>query len=135
MATKINNNWITLDKLYKGITIQRKFAGIDTYVNEFDDVEYCKIKYHQRELYPNGDVIKTELKYYTLEDLPYTELEIENVLYKMDPLLVLSGFIAQLGMPAIINPSRTTITNSVILPIDSNNGYALHRDTRTKTQI
>lgn len=135
MATTINNNWITLTELYKGVTVQRKFAGLDTFINEFDEVEYCKIKYWQRELYPNGEVIKTELKWYTLEDLPYTELEVDGVMKYMDALPVLTGFIMQLGAPYIITPARDTIENSTILPFGSHNGYPLRKDTRPLNDV
>lgn len=134
--TKITNEWITLQTLHKGITVQRKFAGLYTKINaETNDVERCDVYYFQRELYPNGDVIKKEEKFYTLQDLAYTELEIENVMYSMEPLAVLSGFVQQLGMPGIVNPARDTLENQVILPADSANGYPLRRDTREKTII
>lgn len=135
MATQINNEWITLETLYKGVTVQRKFAGLDTFINEFDEVEYCKVKYWQRELYPNGEVIRTVLKWYTLEDLPYTEVDVDGVMKYMDALPVLTGFIMQLGDPYIIAPARDTIMNSDILPLDTNNGYPLRRDTRPKNDI
>ena len=132
MATTLTtNDWITLPDTYKGVTIQRKFAGLDTYINEDDDVEYCLIKYWQRQLYPNGDVIKTELKSYSLQDLPYTELEVEGVMKYMDALPVLTGFITTLGDPFIVTPARDTIENATLLPITSLNGYPLRRDTRT----
>ena len=45
MAT-INNEWITLDELRNGVTVQRKFAGLDTFINHVDNsVEFCKVKF------------------------------------------------------------------------------------------
>ena len=52
MATQISNNWIVLDTQRNGVDIQRKFAGLETYINEFDEVEYCRVKYWEREMYP-----------------------------------------------------------------------------------
>ena len=135
MATQISNNWIVLDTQRNGVDIQRKFAGLETYINEFDEVEYCRVKYWEREMYPNGDVIKTELKWYSLEDLPYTEVDVEGILKYMDELPVLSGFIAQLGSPGIISPARETLANTVILPVTTTNGYPLRRDTRVKNDV
>ena len=135
MTTQISNNWIVLDTQRNGVELQRKFAGLETYINEFDEVEYCRVKYWEREMYPNGDVIKTELKWYSLEDLPYTEVDIEGVLKYMDALPVLSGFIAQLGSPGIISPARETLANTVILPVTTTNGYPLRRDTRVKNDV
>lgn len=130
MATFINNEWITLTEQRNGVNVQRKFAGLDTFINDNNEVLFCRIKYWERELYPNGSVIKTELKFYSLEDLEYTEIEIDGILKYMDPLPVLSGFINQLGTPYIIEPARDTIENTVILPLTSVNGYPLRRDTR-----
>ena len=132
--TTIENSWITLQTLKKGVQVQRKFAGLDTFINhEQNAVDYCIVKYWERELYPNGDVIKTTLKNYTLQDLEYTELLGENEqVYYMDALPVLTGFIMMLGYNGIINPSRETLENHVILPIDIENGYPLRRDTREK---
>lgn len=126
--TTINNNWITLSELRNGVEVQRKFAGLDTKISLEDNVERCFVKYWERELYPNGEVIKTEEKFYKLEDLEYTECE-NDTMY-MNPLPVLSGFIQALGYPGIINPARETLENVVILPINVENGYPLRRDTR-----
>lgn len=126
--TTINNNWITLSILRNGVTVQRKFAGLDTKISLEDNVEKCFVKYWERELYPNGEVNKVEEKYYKLEDLASQDV---GETQEMAPLAVLSGFIAQLGYPGIINPARETLENVVILPINVENGYPLRRDTRT----
>ena len=62
--TTINNEWITLSELRNGVQVQRKFAGLDTKISLEDNVEKCLVKYWERELYPNGEIIKTEEKYY-----------------------------------------------------------------------
>ena len=128
--TTINNSWITLSEQRNGVTVQRKFAGLDTFINELNEVVPPTVKYWERELYPNGEVIKTELKFYKLEDLEYTECE-NDTMY-MNPLPVLSGFINNLGYPGIINPARETLENVSILPLNVENGYPLRRDTREK---
>ena len=46
----INNEWITLDTQCNGLTVQRKFAGLDTVILEDDIVDYCKVSYYEREL-------------------------------------------------------------------------------------
>lgn len=125
--TTINNDWITLSELRNGVQVQRKFAGLDTKISLEDNVERCLVKYYERELYPNGEVIKTIEKYYKLEDLASQDV---GETHYMAPLAVLSGFIAQLGYPGIINPARETLENIVILPINVENGYPLRRDTR-----
>lgn len=129
--TTIINDWITLNVLKNGIQVQRKFAGLDTKINEIDNsVEYCYIKYFQRELYPNGEVIKTEEKCYSLEDLPEFINNEDN--WKMDSLPVLTGFINTLGYTGIIDPARETLENYEILPVNVENIYPLKRDTRDK---
>lgn len=125
--TTINNNWITLSELRNGVQVQRKFAGLDTKISLEDNVEKCFVKYWERELYPNGEVIKTEEKYYSLEDLASQDV---GETHEMAPLAVLSGFINQLGYPGIINPARETLENVIILPVNVENGYPLRRDTR-----
>lgn len=127
METTINNNWITLSELRNGVTVQRKFAGLDTKISLEDNVEKCFVKYWERELYPNGEVNKVEEKYYKLEDLASQDV---GETQEMAPLAVLSGFIAQLGYPGIINPARETLENVIILPVNVENGYPLRRDTR-----
>ncbi len=127
MTTTINNEWITLSEMRNGVTVQRKFAGLDTKISLEDTVEKCFIKYWERELYPNGEVIKTEEKYYSLEDLALQD--VGDTQY-MASLAVLSGFINNLGYPGIINPARETLENIVILPVTVENGYPLRRDTR-----
>jgi len=127
METIINNEWITLSELRNGVTVQRKFAGLDTKISIDDNVEKCFVKYWERELYPNGEVIKTVEKYYSLEDLASQDV---GETKEMAPLAVLSGFINQLGYPGIINPARETLENVIILPVNVENGYPLRRDTR-----
>ena len=125
--TTINNDWITLSELRNGVRVQRKFAGLDTKISLEDNVEKCFVKYYERELYPNGEIIKTEEKYYSLEDLATQDV---NDTQYMAALPVLSGFINNLGYPGIINPARETLENVIILPVKVENGYPLRRDTR-----
>lgn len=125
--TTINNDWITLSELRNGVQVQRKFAGLDTKISLENNVERCFVKYYERELYPNGEVIKTEEKYYSLENLALQD--VGDTQY-MAELPVLSGFINNLGYPGIINPARETLENVVILPVTVENGYPLRRDTR-----
>jgi hypothetical protein len=125
--TTINNNWITLSELRNGVQVQRKFAGLDTKISIDDSVERCFVKYWERELYPNGEVIKTVEKFYSLEDLASQDV---SETQEMAPLAVLSGFINNLGYPGIINPARETLENVLILPVNVENGYPLRRDTR-----
>lgn len=136
MTTNVNNGWITLSEQRNEVTVQRAFAGLHTMVGEpiegLSEVKQCVVYYHERELYPNGEVIKTELKNYTLSDLDYTEEEINSILYYMDELKVLTGFVNQLGYNGIINPARETLENVGILPLTIENGYPLRRDTRVK---
>lgn len=136
MTTNVNNGWITLDEQRNEVTVQRAFAGLHTMVGEpiegQSEVKQCIVYYHERELYPNGEVIKTELKNYTLADLDYTEEEINSILYYMDELKVLTGFVNALGYDGIINPARETLENTTILPLTVENGYPLRRDTRVK---
>ena len=133
--TTINNDWITLTELRNGVRVQRKFAGLDTFINLDNSVQYCHVKYYERELYPDDEIIKAEQKYYSLEDLQYTEMVVDGVLKYMEPLAVLSGFINNLGYPGIINPARDTLSDTVILPLTCENGYPLRRDTRPKNQV
>lgn len=127
MITTINNNWITLSELRNGVQVQRKFAGLDTKISLEDNVERCFVKYWERELYPNGEVIKTEEKYYKLEDLASQDVSETS---EMASLAVLTGFINNLGYPGIINPARETLENTEILPLNVEYGYPLRRDTR-----
>lgn len=125
--TTINNDWITLSELRNGVQVQRKFAGLDTKISLEDNVERCLVKYYERELYPNGEVIKTVEKYYSLEDLASQDI---SETHYMAPLSVLTSFIDNLGYPGIINPARQTLSNISILGINIENGYPLKRDTR-----
>lgn len=132
MTTTINNEWITLNTLRNGIQVQRKFAGLTTDINLANEVMFCKVKYWERELYPNGEVIRTDLKEYSLEDLneyvqPATETDNG---WKMEARAVLTGFINTLGYPGIINPARATLTDVNVLPVNFVSGTALHKETR-----
>lgn len=128
--TTIINDWITIAVQRNGVNVQRKFAGLDTYINQDNEVEYCFVKYWERELYPNGEVIKTELKKYSLEDLSQSINDEEE--WRMEARAVLTGFINNLGYPYIINPARQTLTDHNALPVTVEDGYPLHRDTRNK---
>lgn len=127
MKTTIENEWITLAEKRNEVTIQRKFAGLKTSINQDNIVDYCVVEYWERELYPNNNVIKTELKNYRLEDLARQDV---GETHYMAPLSVLTGFIQSLGKPYIIDPCRDTLINTVILPLNSENDYPLRRDTR-----
>jgi hypothetical protein len=129
----ITNPWITLSEQRNGVNVQRKFAGLDTLVNENDEVTHCIVKYWYRELYPNNEPIKTTLRSYTLKDLAETVNDVEG--WKQEPLPVLSGFIQALGMPGIVEPARETLENHIVLPIDHEEGYPLRRDTREKLPL
>jgi len=149
MDTILVNEWITLSETRKGAPVQRKYAGINTLCdNKTNKVLFCIISYWERELYPNGEENKIFLKTYTLTDLERQEWQEEaglvNVGTEEDPimemsydtkyrneLLVLSGFVASLGNNYIIAPTRSTIQNLAVLPLDKEEGYPLHRDTRT----
>jgi hypothetical protein len=141
METLVNNGWITLNTQRNGVTVQRAFAGIHPMVSQPNSegkstVEQCIVYYHERELYPNGNVIKSELKNYILFDLDYTEGVDENSQhYKQEALTVLTGFVNALGYNGIINPARETLENTTILPVTVDNGYPLHRDTRQKLPL
>lgn len=141
METLVNNGWITLNTQRNQVTVQRAFAGIHPMVSEPNSegkstVLQCIVYYHERELYPNGNVIKSELKNYILFDLDYTEGVDENSQpYKQEALAVLTGFVNALGYNGIINPARETLENTTILPVTVDNGYPLHRDTRQKLPL
>lgn len=105
----------------------RKFAGIHTDIDLDNKVTNCSINYWERELYPNGEVLKTELKTYTLENL--SETDVDDTHY-MASLNVLDRFINTLGYNGIINPARQTLANIGVLPLDINQLYPLHLNTR-----
>lgn len=127
MTTTIENEWITLSEKRNEVTIQRKFAGLKTEIKLDNTVSFCTVEYWERELYPNDNVIKCEIKTYRLEDLAIQDV---GETHYMDALAVLSGFVQSLGKPYIIDPCRDTLINTVILPLDSENEYPLRRDTR-----
>jgi hypothetical protein len=133
MTTTINNEWIPLPIQRNGVVVQRKFAGLDTDIDENNKVLYCNVKYWERELYPNGEVNKIEKKHYVLVDLPETINDVEG--WRQEPQAVLTGFINALGYPGIINPARETLENILLLAIDAPNGYALRLDTREKLPL
>lgn len=142
MNTILANDWISLNETRKGATVQRKYAGLDTLCDENNKVLYCIVKYWERELYPNGEPIKTVLRSYTLTDLERQEwidtpavMDGENVVtpavvkYR-DERLVLTDFVNALGNRYIIVPARQTIQTLSVLPLEHEEGYPLHRDTR-----
>lgn len=138
MTSEINNAWITLPELRKGVSVQRAFAGLHPMVlqpnNEGkSEVLQCIVYYWERELYPNGEAIKTELKNYVLQDLPETTNDAEG--WRMEPRAVLTGFVITLGYPGIINPARDTLDTIATLPLDAPDGYPLHLNTREKIAI
>jgi hypothetical protein len=143
MDTILANEWIPLSETRKGATVQRKYAGLDTLCDENNKVLYTIVKYWERELYPNGETSKIFIKSYTLTDLERQEwidtpavLDEEGnevtpaVIKYRNELLVLSGFVASLGNNYIIAPTRATIANLAVLPLDKEDNYPLHRDTR-----
>lgn len=137
--TQINNGWITLSEQRNQVTVQRAFAGLDTRVSQPNnqgnsEVNHCILYYWERELYPNNEVIKTELKNYILSDLDYTEEIINDILMAADPLPVLTGFVNSLGYDGIINPSRDTLSSLTALPLDVDNGYLLRSRNRAFTE-
>lgn len=133
MNATINNGWIALTEKKNGITVERKYGGHSNLINHEDDtVAHCIVYYWQRELYPDNTVNRVDLKTYSLQDLPYTEVVVEGVTYYMEPLAVLTGFIMGLGQPNIVDPARDTLENTTILPLTAEEGYPLRRDTRTK---
>lgn len=133
MTTTINNDWITLAEQRNGVTVQRKLAGLDTKISVDNLVEYCYVKYWERELYPNGEAIKTELKSYRLMDLDETINDVEG--WRMDAKPVLSGFVQNLGNPYIIGPARQTLADVATLMLTAPDRYELHKDTRPKINL
>ena len=139
METVLTNDWITLSETRKGATVKRKFAGLDTLCNVENVMQYCKVKYWEAEFYPNGEISKQFLRSYSLTDLERIEWtenigteETPNIVIKFrNELKVLSSFIASLGNPYIVSPTRNTIQTLSILPLEHEEGYPLHRDTRT----
>lgn len=142
-----NNGWITVNQTRKGATVQRKYAGIETICDIHDVVMYCRVKYWEVELYPNGEISKEFLRTYTLTDLERREWQEivgqENIGTPEEPIMqdvkvtkfmnerfVLSGFVQSLGNAYIIAPTRETLENIAILPLEHEELYPLHRDTR-----
>lgn len=130
MAT-IVNGWKTLAELKNGVTVKRKFGGFHTEIDEDDNVLFVHVKYWYREFYPNGEIIKSYKRYYALEDLAATVTEE----WRQEPLAVLSGFIAQLGQPFIVDAALETLESVETLPIDHEDGYPLRKDTREKIML
>ena len=127
MEATINNEWIIMPEQRNGVDVMRKFAGIHADIDLDNKVTNCSINYWERELYPNGEILKIELKTYTLENLAVTD--IGNTHY-MDSLNVLDGFINTLGYNGIINPARQTLATLGVLPLNVNSPYPLHLNTR-----
>lgn len=141
--TKITNPWIIpkdlngKQTLRNGVTVLRTYGGINAVISVPDEngeseVTDCTISFHERELYPNGKEIKTELRTYTLIDLTETNDQDENGIFKQQALTVLTGFLDSMGYKYIIDPARETLSDSNVLPLESPNGYPLHKDTREK---
>jgi len=147
-TTLQNNDWITVNQTRKGAIVKRKYAGIDTLCDINDVVMYCYVKYWEVELYPNGEISKEFLRTYQLTDLERIEwqeivgqqnvgteeapiIEDVKVTKFMNERLVLTGFIQSLGNAYIIAPTRETLENIGILPLEHEELYPLHRDTRT----
>lgn len=145
MDTILTNEWITLSQQRHGLTVQRKYAGINTLCDELNNkVLYCIISYYERELCPDGTPNKSFLKSYTLTDLERVEwidtaatydengVELTPAIIKYrNELKVLTGFVNSLGNNYIIAPTRVTIENLAVLPLEHEQNYPLHRDTRT----
>ena len=132
MIATINNEWITLTEKRNGVDVLRKFAGLHTDINIYNEVVGCTVNYWERELYPNGEILKTELKSYTLENLAKTDIDDTHY---MAELAVLNSFINTLGYNGIINPSRQTLNSLLQLPLDAPNAYPLHLNTRPILEI
>jgi hypothetical protein len=127
------NNWITLAEQKNGINIQRKFAGLHTEVDEENNVLFCRINYFERELYPNGLIMKTTKKTYSLENLSEEFYNDENgVPYKLSATTSLNYYIENVGQPSIINPVNEILQNTTLLPAIVEDNYPLNRDTRTR---
>lgn len=131
-TTLSQNSWINVGER-NGVTVQRKFAGVHATISEDDTVIDCHIDYFIRELYPNGEAIKTEKKKYCLVDLDDFNKEDEG--WKMEALLVLTGFINSMGNQYIIGPARETLADVNILPLDAPDGYWLREATRPRVEI
>jgi len=138
MQAEVNNAWITLDEKKKGttpengITVQRASKSLNAVWGKPDAngksiVTSCLLSYYERELYPNGDVIKESEKNYVLENLARQDV---GETKEMLPLAVLDGFIAALGQAQIVDKINATLADTSKLPIDVENNYQLHRDTR-----
>lgn len=127
MEAIINNEWITLKEKRNGVDVMRKFAGIHADIDLDNKVTNCSINYWERELYPNGKIIKTELKTYTLENLSETDIDDTHYMASLD---VLDGFIDTLGHNDIIKPARQTLANIGVLPLEISSIYPLHLNTR-----
>jgi hypothetical protein len=128
--TTITNEWIPMVDQYNGINVERKFCGINCEVDVNNNVIKCDVKIWQRELYPNGTESKCYQKIYTLQDL--VDEDCDNDTMTMKALAVLSGYIASVGLPYIINPVRTSIADLVKLPFNFPDGYPINKETREK---
>jgi hypothetical protein len=153
MTTTIANEWLTLVETIEGVItpvtrngliVQRKYAGINSLCDENNVILHNILSYYERELYPNGEQNKIALKSYSIIDLEKQEwietqavineegIEITPAVIKYrNELLCLTGFLASWGVDKIVTPVRDTLINLAKLPLNIEDKYPLHRDTRT----
>lgn len=128
---EVTNEWVVLPTQYEGLNVRRKFAGIQAMIDIDNNIEYINISYHQQFYTSTDYVVKTELKTYKLMNL--TESTEDNFLYEATKTL--DYFYQTVGQGTIIGPVNTTLSNETVLPVNVENDYPLHRDTRNKTEI
>ena len=127
----VTNEWVVLETTYEGLNVRRKFAGINANVDIEDNIDFIEISYYQQFYTNTNFVVKTELKTYTLNNL--TECIEDNFQYEATSTL--EYFYNNIGKNAIIKPVNDTLLNETILPVNIENNYPLHRDTRNKIEI
>lgn len=128
---RIENEWVILPNKYEGLNVRRKFAGINANVDIDNNINNIIITYYQQ-LYTDRDyVVKTEYKTYTINNLD--EAVIDG--YSYEATMALEYFYNTIGKNAIIKPVNDTLLNNIILPVNVEDYYPLHRDTRNKTVI
>lgn len=141
-----NNEWHPMGKTPNGLDFFRKWASLNTKIDINNVVEFCKVGYYEKVLYPNGDELSLREVTYSLADLPRREWWVETtdldadgkpikVVEKyMEALPVLTGFINSLGSPYIVQPALQTIQNLELLPYGHEEQLPLKRDTRPLIQ-